>query len=102
MWFSKAFGLELDSLKVTEAETVKTHEIYSTLNTEKTEGCLTSDTDISDTDMSRVEQILCLVDKFCVSDEFYHELTMIENGLPRSYLIKQSLKSASFAADFSI
>ena len=30
-----------------------------------------------------------LVDKFCVSDEFYHELTMIENGLPSSYLIKQ-------------
>ena len=40
--------------------------------------------------MEKVEQILYLLDKFCVSDEFYHELSMIENGLPRSYLIKQS------------
>ena len=43
----------------------------------------------SDADMSREERILYLLDKFCVSDEFYHELSMIENGVPRSYLIKQ-------------
>ena len=36
-----------------------------------------------------VEQILFLLDKFCVGDNFYHELSMIVNGLPRSYLVKQ-------------
>lgn len=90
MWFSKAFGLELDSIKATEVETGKTHEINFTPNTDKPEGCPACETDnISDTDMTRIEKILYLLDKFCVSDEFYHELTMIENGLPRSYLIKQ-------------
>ena len=39
--------------------------------------------------MSTVEQILYLLDTFCVSDEFYYELSMMENGLPRSYFIKQ-------------
>ena len=73
MCFSKAFALELDSLKVTEAENGKTHEINLTPNTEKLEGC-----SIGDTDMSRVEQILYLLDTFCVSDEFYHELTLIK------------------------
>ncbi|CAB3999311.1 hypothetical protein BSL78_20361 [Paramuricea clavata] len=28
-------------------------------------------------------------DKFCVGDSFYHELSMLHQGLPRSYLIKQ-------------
>ena len=40
--------------------------------------------------MSTVEQILYLLDTFCVSDEFYYELSMMENGLTRSYFIKQT------------
>ena len=27
--------------------------------------------------------------KFCVGDCFYHELTMVTDGLPKSYLVKQ-------------
>ena len=30
-----------------------------------------------------------LLDKFCVGDAFYHELSMTTDGLPRSYLVKQ-------------
>ena len=37
----------------------------------------------------KIEQILFLLDKFCVGDTFYHELTMTFEGLPRSYLVKQ-------------
>jgi len=29
------------------------------------------------------------LDKFCVGDEVYHELTMITEYLPKSYLVKQ-------------
>ena len=29
------------------------------------------------------------MDRFSVSEEFYHQLTMVCNGLPRSYLVKQ-------------
>ena len=31
----------------------------------------------------------CLLDKFCSSDQVYHELSIQCNDLPRSYLIKQ-------------
>ena len=84
IWFAKAFGLELQSLKVKEAKTGKTHEVNAETKTDEP-----GEHSTSQTGMSRVEQILYLLDKFCVSDEFYHELSMIENGLPRSYLIKQ-------------
>ena len=33
--------------------------------------------------------VLFLMDKVCVGDNFYHELTMICDDLPKSYLIKQ-------------
>ena len=48
--------------------------------------------ELSDSQSSQVEQILFLLDKFYVSDEFYHELTVVYEDIPRSYLIKQ-LKS---------
>ena len=37
----------------------------------------------------KIEQILFLLDKFCVGDAFYRELTMAFEGLPRSHLMKQ-------------
>ena len=88
LWFSKAFGLELESLKVKETDTGKTHDITAEMKAGKPGENPTSQAG-SDADMSRIETILYLLDKFCVSDEFYHELSMIENGIPRSYLIKQ-------------
>ena len=36
-----------------------------------------------------VAKVLFLLDKFCVGDSFYHELTMTIDGLPKSYLVKQ-------------
>lgn len=36
-----------------------------------------------------MEKILFLLDKFCFGDCFYHELTMVMDGLPKSYLVKQ-------------
>ena len=89
MWFAKAFGLKLESLKVKEAKTGKTHEVNAETKTDEPGEHSTSQNEITDGEMSRVELILYLLDKFCVSDEFYHELSMIENGLPRPYLIKQ-------------
>lgn len=42
-----------------------------------------------------IDEILFLLDCFGVSDEFYHELTMIHSSLPRSYLIKERRKIIS-------
>ena len=43
----------------------------------------------SDEDKTTIEQVLFLLDKFCVRDSFYHELTMTVSGLPKSSLVKQ-------------
>ena len=44
---------------------------------------------IPDQEKANVERILFLLDKFCVGDCFYHELTMVIDGLPKSCLVKQ-------------
>ena len=44
---------------------------------------------LSDSDKEKVEAVLFLMDKFAVGDPFVHELSMLINGMPRSYLIKQ-------------
>ena len=44
---------------------------------------------LSDDDKAKVEGILYLIDKFGVGDEFMHELSMVVDGLPKSYLFKQ-------------
>jgi hypothetical protein len=44
---------------------------------------------LSDNDKSKVEMVLFLLDKFCIGDNFYHEMTVLFDDLPRSYLVKQ-------------
>ena len=44
---------------------------------------------LSEEEKKQVEEILFLLDKFCVGDSFFHELTMVTDGLPKSYLIQQ-------------
>ena len=39
----------------------------------------------------RIEQILFLLGKFCVSDEMYHELAITYNDLPKSYIRKYQI-----------
>ena len=43
----------------------------------------------NDTDQENLETILYLLDKFCASDELYHELSLLSDCFPKSYLIKQ-------------
>ena len=44
---------------------------------------------LSENDNDKVEKVLFLLDKFCIGDAFYHEVTMLVHSLPKSYLIKQ-------------
>lgn len=44
---------------------------------------------LQEEDNNKLEQILFLLDKFCVGDEVYHEMTIHTDDLPKSYLIKQ-------------
>ena len=45
---------------------------------------------LSEADKEKVEIGLYLMDKFSVGDNFIHELRMVVNGTPKSYLIRQS------------
>ena len=44
---------------------------------------------------SSVQQILYLLDSYGVSDDFYHELSMIQKSLPQSYTVKNLRTSLS-------
>ena len=87
LWFSKSFGLELESLKVKEIKTGTSHTVMAQGQdpVEKGNGFDA----LTEEEKSRVEKVLFLLDKFCVGDYFYHDLTMVVDGLPKSYLVKQ-------------
>ena len=44
---------------------------------------------LSEEEEKQVKEILFLLDQFCVGHSFFHELTMITDGLPKTYLIQQ-------------
>ena len=44
---------------------------------------------ISEDDKCKVESLLFLMDKFAVGDAFLHEISMVIDGMPKSYLVKQ-------------
>lgn len=44
---------------------------------------------VTEADKSTIETVLFLMDKFAVGDAFIHELSMVVDGMPKSYLIKQ-------------
>lgn len=89
LWFAKSFGLELKSMNVSETETGLIHNVAF----ESKVDVVTSNSHgfdaLSDHEKSKIEMVLFLLDKFCVGDSFYHEITMLFDDLPRSYLVKQ-------------
>lgn len=85
LWFCRSFGLELLEIKLQDEEGVPYNLVYSTPTSSS---CGYSK--LTEDEKNKVEQVLFLLDKFCVGDEVYHELSMILEGLPKSYLVKQS------------
>ena len=76
LWFLETYGLKLSCLKVKEMESSGTYT-------------LDFPSDNVAEDKETIEQVLFLLDKFCASDELYHEFTLAYDDLPRSYLVKQ-------------
>ncbi|PFX29172.1 hypothetical protein AWC38_SpisGene6088 [Stylophora pistillata] len=87
LWFMGSYGLELTCLKGVDQKHGKTY----TNDLEHRE-TLVAGSETEDDD--KVEQVLYLLDEFCASDELYHELTIMCDELPKSYLIKQKTKAA--------
>ena len=88
LWFSKSFGLDVVAITFKEVNTGVAHT--SSMGTDGPENKDNFDA-ITNDNQEKLDQILFLLDKFCVGDIFYmyHELTMTTNNLPKSNLIKQ-------------
>ena len=86
LWFSQTFGLQLSSVTF-EDGSGRSHEI----DYENQDGRKTPYNDLSKEEKEKVQQVLFLMDSFCVSEAAYHEFTMVDGGenLPHSYLVKQ-------------
>ncbi|CAB3985615.1 Hypothetical predicted protein [Paramuricea clavata] len=99
LWFMESFGLELTELKAVEQQTGIVHclSIDDTNPTDNRKGF----DSLSSQDQKTIEQVLFLLDKFCIGDSFYHELTMIIDGLPKSYLVKQTTPGNADGAQIS-
>ena len=72
----ESFGLDLQSIsvKTSQGKVIETPMESTT-------------TDVND---DSVRQTLYLLERFGVSDDFYHELSMANSSLPRSHLVKKS------------
>ena len=84
LWFAKTFGLELQSVIFKDHHGANHTMTYS-------EKVRRSYKDLTEADQQKVRNVLFILDKFCIGDEAYHELSMIDGNeeLPWSYLIKQ-------------
>ena len=84
LWFLESFGFKLDKLFLSDCQTGE--KVTLQYNNEKKSAYQF----LSEEDKDKVRNVVYIMDKFCVSDAAYHEFRMTNNdGLPRSYLIKQ-------------
>ena len=84
LWFSESFGLKLDAVKLVD-------HLGNPHSLSFGEKGRRSYKDLPTEEQQKIQETLHIMDKFCVSDASYHELSCCPGGdeLPRSYLIKQ-------------
>ncbi|XP_022780421.1 uncharacterized protein LOC111321722, partial [Stylophora pistillata] len=75
LWFLESFGLTLESVKVKDKDGKATELGYG-----KDNG--TSFHDLSQEGQDNVRSLLYIMDKFCVGDAAYHEVSMIVDDAP--------------------
>ena len=84
-WFANALDLDVTTLKVKPSDSDQEHALIDSQASTSKGVPQTSRTQNEEL----LESILYILDKFSVGDAFYHELSMLNEGLPRSYVIKQ-------------
>ena len=84
LWFAKTFGLDIQNAHFKDNE--GRHHTFSYEPKQKQ-----TYRELSEEEQKRVQSVLFILDKFCIGDAAYHELSMLGENyrLPRSYLIKQ-------------
>ena len=85
LWFSESFGLHLDSVKLVD-DSGKDHCLSI-----RSEKASKSYNELPNEEQQDIRQVLFIMDKFCIGEAAYHEITCCPGGgeLPRSYLVKQ-------------
>ena len=101
MYFLSLFGLKVETLKVKndKDENYNLNIGLSTLGNDEQQDDIKRFSNSSgydalwESEKETVEELLFLLDKFGVGDEFYHEMTMAKYGeLPRSYLVQRLVR----------
>ena len=83
LWFLDSFNLDLLSI------VLKPRSSNDTINLMLSSSFRNDCTLVPSNLHKKVDEILFLLDSYGISDEFYHELSMVHPSLPRSYLIKE-------------
>lgn len=85
LWFIESFGLHLNNVKLVD-NSGKDHCLSIGLEKETK-----SFNELPNQEQQEIQQVLYVMDKFCIGEAAYHKLTCCPGGeeLPRSYLIKQ-------------
>ncbi len=81
LWFTESYGLNIESLYGTTVDGKPVN--LNLLDSKKSYDAL------SEEDKDKVKSVVYTMDKFGISDEAYHELTLTFQGMTRSYIIKQ-------------
>ena len=90
LWFVESFGLEVQSLSLCDCKSGSPLTIDYQAPVEHPAAAVAH----QPTD-GAIYQTLYLLERFGVSDDFFHELSMVHPSLPRSYKIKQARKTIS-------
>jgi len=84
--FAETFGLKLNNL---EYKTESGKNVTLKLGENKDEIDTSNYSNLDSDDKDLIKQLICLLDKSCISDSAYHELSMIVGDLPRKYVLIQ-------------
>lgn len=93
LWFAESFGLVPQALTVRVPHQSESETQTITLQLNNQDEALNTPTTSTDSNTDHLHQTLYLLEKFGVSDEFYHELSMAYPTLARSFKVKE-LRSA--------
>ena len=99
LWFLETFGLKIEKLGLRSTTTNERVELnFSHTDASDAPG---DEPRNEDPENTLLMEILFLLECFDVSDEFYHELSMIVPNLPRSYKVKRLRSNISKSVDIT-
>ena len=88
LWFAESFGLIPETLHLRKA--VSGSPVKVPVNEPLSATSRSANPSTKGGDYEKILQILYIVDRFCVSDEAYHELSSISKDLPPLYRVKRA------------